>query len=81
MKRSRVILLLVLLLAAPGAGFPAPPARLELTHPVGGHEVHVSAPAVAAAGDGQPLLAGSPPAPTSTPSSSRARAAVATRSA
>jgi hypothetical protein len=57
MKRSRVILLLVLLLAAPGAGFPAPPARLELTHPVGGHEVHVSAPAVAAAGDGQPLVA------------------------
>jgi hypothetical protein len=50
MKRSRVASPLLLLLALPvvvaGAGAPAPPARLELAHPAGGHEVHVSAPAV-----------------------------------
>jgi hypothetical protein len=59
MKRSRVAPLLLLLLAPPvaGAGAPAPTARLELAHPAGGHEVHVSAPAVAMGADGKPLVA------------------------
>jgi len=57
MKRSRVAPLLLLLLALPVAGAPAPPARLELAHPAGGHEVHVSAPAVAMGADGKPIVA------------------------
>ena len=59
MKRSRVASLLLLLLALPvaGAGAAAPPARLELAHPAGGHEVHVSAPAVAMGADGKPIVA------------------------
>jgi hypothetical protein len=56
---TRTRLALALLLAAPLTGAsPAPPAgRLELTHPAGGHEVHVSAAAVAAGPDGRPILA------------------------
>lgn len=55
MKRPHALLpLLLLLLAAPVAGAPA---RLELTHPAGGHDVHVSAPALARSADGQPLVA------------------------
>ncbi len=58
MHRSRTVLLL-LLLAIPvaGIGAPAPPGRLELAHPAGGHEVHVSAPAVAVGADGQAIVA------------------------
>jgi len=55
MKGSRAASLLLLLLALPGAG--TPPARLELTHPADGHEVHVSAPAVAMGADGKPIVA------------------------
>jgi hypothetical protein len=67
MERSRVVRLVpsvvVLLgliasqLGVSRAAAPAPPARLELTHPAGGHEVHVSAPAVAPGVDGRPLVA------------------------
>lgn len=45
------------LLAAPAAaGTVAPGARLEIRHGAAGHEVHVSAPAVAVAG-GEPIVA------------------------
>ena len=59
MKRSHVAPLLLLLVAIPvaGAGATARPVRLELTHPAGGHEVHVSAPALALTADGRPLVA------------------------
>ena len=59
MTRSRLVLLLLLVLAMPvaGVGAPTPAARLELAHPAGGHEVHVSAPALAVGGDGQPIVA------------------------
>src|ERR671919_2448043 len=62
MKRSRLArlalsLLVVAPLVMPVTGVSAPPARLELTHPAGGHEVHVSAPAVTATADGRPLVA------------------------
>jgi hypothetical protein len=43
--------------AAAGAAGPTGPPRVEITHPGTGHEVHLSAPAVAVAGDGQPLVA------------------------
>ena len=45
---------LLALLTVPGA---AAPTRGELTHPAGGHEVQVSAPAVAVDGDAQPIVA------------------------
>jgi hypothetical protein len=54
MRRTLAAILLLALLAAPGG---AAPARLELTHPAGGHEVQVSPPAVAIDGDGQPIVA------------------------
>jgi hypothetical protein len=57
MTRSRTILALLLLLAAPVAGTGAPADRLEIAHPAGGHEVQVSAPAVAAGVDGKPVVA------------------------
>jgi hypothetical protein len=59
MTRSRTVLPLLLLLAVPvaSAGAPTPPPRLEITHPAGGHEVHVSAAAVAAGSDGRPIVA------------------------
>jgi hypothetical protein len=44
----------------PGAALAAaltPGARLEITHPGKGHEVHLSAPAVATGRDGQPVVA------------------------
>jgi hypothetical protein len=46
------------LLTLPGAGTgaPAPARKLEIAHPAGGHEVHVSAPAVVETPDG-PLVA------------------------
>jgi hypothetical protein len=57
MSRSRLAAVLLLLgVPAVGAGAPAPPARLELAHP-GGHEAHVSGPAVALGADGQPIVA------------------------
>src|SRR5262245_57779160 len=39
-----------------GMGAPPPIRRLEMTHPAGGHEVHVSAPAIADSTDG-PMIA------------------------
>jgi hypothetical protein len=56
--RQRGVLLLApgvaLIAALAGA---APPARLEITHPAKGHEVHVSGAAVAVGGDGEPIVA------------------------
>jgi hypothetical protein len=57
MTRSRIGLVLLLVLALPGAGAPAGPARLELAHPVAGHDVHVSPPALAVGADGAPVVA------------------------
>jgi hypothetical protein len=59
MRRSRLVLPLLLALALPvaGVGAPAPPRRVELAHPPGGHEVHVSAPALAVDTGGRPLVA------------------------
>jgi hypothetical protein len=60
MMRSRLApLLILLLLALPvaGNGTSPPPRRLELAHPASGHEVHVSAPALAADADGKPIVA------------------------
>jgi hypothetical protein len=59
MTRSRILLSLLLLLALPvaGAGAPSPPPPLELVHPAGGHDVHVSAPALAVDATGKPLVA------------------------
>lgn len=57
MTRSRIGLVLLLVLALPGAGAPAAPARLELAHPVAGHDVHVSPPALAVGADGAPVVA------------------------
>jgi hypothetical protein len=67
MKRSRVVrlappVLVLLALSMSQLGLsrgatPVPPARLELTHPAGGHDVHVSASAVALGADGRPLVA------------------------
>jgi hypothetical protein len=57
MKRSGLTLLALLFtLPAAGIGAPAPARRLEVAHPAGGHEVHVSAPAVADGADG-PVIA------------------------
>jgi hypothetical protein len=57
MKRSSLTLLALLFtLPAVGIGAPAPARRFEVAHPAGGHEVHVSAPAVADGFDG-PVLA------------------------
>ena len=57
MKRSGLALLALLFtLPAAGVGAPAPARRLEVAHPAGGHEVHVSAPAVADGPDG-PVIA------------------------
>jgi hypothetical protein len=58
MRRTLVSVVLTALLAAPATvpGADAP-ARLELAHPAGGHEVQVSAPAVAVDADGQPIVA------------------------
>jgi hypothetical protein len=58
MRRSPPALLL-LLLALPVASGGAPTARprLELAHPAGGHDVHVSAPALAVDAGGQPIVA------------------------
>jgi hypothetical protein len=56
----RIVTLLVLgILAVPVAGGPAPagPVRHELTHPAGGHDVHVSAPALAVDAEGKPIVA------------------------
>lgn len=56
MTRLRVVLpLLSLAVALTSVG--AAPARLELTHPAGGHEAHVSAPALAVDGAGRPIVA------------------------
>jgi hypothetical protein len=49
-------LLVALAVPLADAGSPAP-ARLELTHPAAGHEVHVSAPALAVDGAGRPIVA------------------------
>ncbi len=59
MRRSHLGLALLLALALPvaGVGGPAPPRRLELAHPPGGHEVHVSAPALAVDAGGRPIVA------------------------
>lgn len=59
MIRARLVLALGLLVALPAAGIgaPTPAVRLELAHPAGGHEVHVSPPALALAADGAPLVA------------------------
>jgi hypothetical protein len=59
MRRSWIGLALLLPLAIPVAGTGAPTRadRLELAHPAGGHEVQVSAPAVAAGADGAPVVA------------------------
>jgi hypothetical protein len=51
-----------LVLMAPGVALmaalaAATPARLEVTHPARGHEVHVSDAAVGVAGDGAPIVA------------------------
>src|SRR5215470_15366599 len=53
-----LVALVVVSLAVPLAGTSATPPirRLEMTHPAGGHEVHVSAPAIADSADG-PLIA------------------------
>jgi len=57
-RLARRLTLSAVLLALPvaGTGAPAPARRLEVTHPAGGHEVHVSAPAVAEGADG-PVVA------------------------
>jgi hypothetical protein len=57
-RLARRLTLSAVLLALPvaGTGAPAPARRLEVTHPAGGHEVHVSAPAVAEGADG-PVIA------------------------
>ena len=52
--RHAIAALAVLLSVAAGA---ATAQRLEIVHPPGGHEVHVSAPAVAVDRDGQPIVA------------------------
>jgi hypothetical protein len=62
MSARRRLSLLLILLALPlaGAGPSASstsPGRLELRHPAGGHDVHVSAAAVAVGPDGRPILA------------------------
>ena len=61
MMRSRIAFGLLLALAVPVAGgaggAAAPPDRVELSHPAGGHDVHVSAPALAADADGKPIVA------------------------
>jgi hypothetical protein len=60
MMRTRGLLSLILALALPvggGAAAPAVPARVELAHPAGGHEVHVSPPALAVDADGTPIVA------------------------
>jgi hypothetical protein len=57
MRGSRLALPLLLALALPGAGAPAPPRRVELVHPPGGHDVHVSAPALAVDAGGRPIVA------------------------
>lgn len=54
MTRALAALALALLLTVPGA---AAPPRLEIVHPPGGHEVQVSAAAVAIDGAGQPIVA------------------------
>ncbi|HTO12074.1 MAG TPA: hypothetical protein VMQ51_10905 [Candidatus Binatia bacterium] len=54
MSRLTAALLLGAALA-PAVG--AAPMRGEFTHPAGGHEVHVSAPAVAVDGEGQAIVA------------------------
>src|SRR5262245_17514448 len=53
-----LVALAVVPLFAPVAGLGATPPirRLEMTHPAGGHEVQVSAPAIADSADG-PLIA------------------------
>ena len=53
-RATAALLLLAVLCAAPGA---AAPPRGEFTHPAGGHEVQVSAPAVAVDAEGQALIA------------------------
>jgi len=57
-RLTRRLTLSAVLVALPvaGTGAPAPARRLEVTHPAGGHEVHVSAPAVVEGADG-PLVA------------------------
>jgi hypothetical protein len=57
MKRWLVVLLPLLLALPVGAGAPTMPVGLELTHPAGGHDVHVSAPALAADAHGKPIVA------------------------
>jgi hypothetical protein len=57
-RLSLPLVLLALPLTGAGPATPSPsPPRLELRHPAGGHDVHVSAAAVAAGPDGRPLLA------------------------
>jgi hypothetical protein len=57
MSRIALAITLTLLLAIAGAGATPPAERLELEHPAGGHEVHVSPPALALLPDGAPLVA------------------------
>jgi hypothetical protein len=58
MRRSRLALsLLALALLVAGVGAPAAPLRVELNHPPGGHEIHVSAPALAVDAGGRPIVA------------------------
>jgi hypothetical protein len=59
MKPSHTVSLLLLLLslAVAAGGAAAPPGRLELAHPAAGHDVHVSAPALAVDSEGHPLVA------------------------
>jgi len=56
---SRILLTLSLpwLVVVTGAGAAPPLERLELVHPAGGHEVHVSPPALGLLPDGRPLVA------------------------
>jgi hypothetical protein len=57
MTPARIGPVLLLVLALPGAGATAGPARLELAHPAAGHDVHVSPPALAVGADGAPVVA------------------------
>src|SRR5262245_52261774 len=62
MRTRSVLLVGILMLVAAvagtraGASAPVTPARVEIDHPASGHEVHLSAPAIAVDRDG-PLVA------------------------
>jgi hypothetical protein len=55
MKRALALIVVGSLLAG-AAPAPAPPSRVEITHPGRGHEVHLSGAAVAVAADGTPVV-------------------------